>query len=130
MNEIIIIIIKINSSIRSAESEPFTETKNKKKRLHKRVTFLQSLKQPRLHSIRGFKMMSKPDYRDAEQPRAAPISSRWHPCAHCSDARAQLISNVKGMKLHRTGLWDMQGRLGVHANDTVMRSCRVGEKTV
>ncbi len=98
-----------------------------KKRMHNRVTFLQSLKKPRLRSIRGFKMMYKPDQRDAEQPRAAPMSSRWHPCTHCSDARAQLISNVKAMKLHRTGLWDMRGRLGIHAKDTVLRSGHVGE---
>ena len=72
--------------------------------------------------------MSKPDQRDTERPRAAPISSRWHPRSHCSAARAQLISNVKAMKLHRTGLWDMRGRWGVHAKDTMLRSGRVGER--
>lgn len=43
-------------------------------------------------------MMSKPDQRHAEHPRAAPIPSRWQPCVHCGDARAQLISNVKAKK--------------------------------
>lgn len=72
--------------------------------------------------------MSKPDERHTEHPRAAPIPSRWQPCAHCSDARAQLISNVKAMKPGRTALWEMRGRWGVHAKETVLRSCRVGGK--
>lgn len=75
-------------------------------------------------------MMSKPQQRHAERPRGAPIPSRWQPCTHCSEARAQLISNVKAMKLRRTGLWDMQGRWGVHAKDTMLRSGRVGETAV
>lgn len=121
---------RIKSRIRSAEPGPFTGMKHKKRK-QLTVTFLQSLKKkPRLQSIGGYKMMSKPDRRDAERPRAAPISSRWHPCTHCSDARAQLISNVKAMNLHRTGLWDMRVRLGVHAKDTTLRSGHVGEKTV
>lgn len=70
--------------------------------------------------------MSEPEQSDHERLRAAPNPEPLAPRTHCSDTRAQLITHGKEMELHRTGLWDIQGRWGVHFT-LVLRSGCMGE---